>query len=138
LCLGAHVLMLGLLPLIFLTNVPELISEHQVSVIELNHVCSVTDHADGSRVVTVHLSQLIFWQLAADGVFYVRDWRYLKEAGMPVYDHQRKLWRVEWMCRTWDLYRITSPSYLETYSLIDREVENRKEKPIAQRRIFKR
>ena len=87
--------MLGLLPLIFLTNVPELISEHQVSVIELNHVCSVTDHADGSRVVTVHLSQLIFWQLAADGVFYVRDWRYLKETGMPVYDHQRKLWRVE-------------------------------------------
>ena len=130
--------MFALLAFIFCSNVPELVTEHRVSVIELNHVCSVTDQDDGSRLVTVHLSQLIFWQLAGDGEFHVRDWRYLKDAQMPRYDHAGRMWRVEWIDRTWDLYRITSPSYLETYSLYDPEVEDRKEKPLARRRIFKR
>ena len=127
-----------LLAFIFCSNVPELVTEHSVSVIELNHVCSVTEQADGGRVVTVHISQLIFWQLASDGHFHVRDWRYLKDAQMPRYDFNSRLWCVQWLDRTWSLYRVTSPAYLETYSLADPEVQDRKLKPVSTRRIFKR
>ena len=128
----------ALLALIFCSNVPELTVDYRCSIIELSHVCSVTDHDDGTRSVAIHLSQLIFWQLASDGEFYVRDWRYLKDAQRPRYDHASGTWQVSWLDRTWQLVRVTAPSFLETYSIADPEVENRKLLPVNQRRVFKR
>lgn len=130
--------MIALFAFMFLSNVPDLGADYRVSVIELNHVCSVTDHDDGSRSVAIHLSQLIFWQLAGDGEFYVRDWRHLKESARPRFDHASGMWQASWVDRSWQAVRVTSPSFLETYSVTDPEIENRKLRPVNRRRVFRR
>jgi len=128
----------ALLSLLFCSTVPDSVDDYSVSVIELNHVVSFTEHSDGSTVASVHLSQLIFWQLHADGEFYVRDWRMLKDAKPPRYDHDNRVWRASWLDRSLQAVRVTAPAYLETYSIHDPEVENRALFPMNQRKQFRR
>ncbi len=63
----------ALLALIFCSNVPELTVDYRCSIIKLSNVSGITDHDDSTRSVAINLSQLIFWQLASDGEFYIRD-----------------------------------------------------------------
>ena len=115
---------------------PDLIKTHTVDVVEVNHVCAVTVNDDGTRHVTRHLSQVIFWELASTGEFRVVDWRMLKDCQRPRYDHSRRVWLVRWLDRGLFAREVVALSQLETFTLHDPEVADRENWQIKDRRTF--
>ena len=127
-----------MLAFLFCSLVPDYISTDSVDVIELNHVCAVNQNELGGWDITRNISQIIFWELAPSGEYRVRDWRMLKDCKKPTYDHTRGRWRCTWADRGLFLWEVSATSYIETFTLHDREIEDRKEWPLENRITFKR
>ena len=121
---------------LFCAIVPDYLKTHSVDVVEVNHVCAVSVNDDGTRQIKRHLSQVIFWELAATGEFRVADWRMLKDCRRPQYDHDRRVWVTRWLDRGLFGREVVALSYLETFTLHDPEVEDRKNWQMKDRRTF--
>ena len=122
-----------LLALLLCGVVPDDVWRYKTDCIELNHVVSVRQDNGGEWVASVSLSQVIFWHLGDSGTAYVRDWRTLKDCERPRYDHRQRVYRCTWTDRSRRLVEVTAPSFFESWTLTDPEVENRKIRPIKER-----
>jgi hypothetical protein len=113
------------------------VGETRVELIELNHVYIV----DGDELVSV-LDQVIFWtwepwtldldEGPAANAYRVLAWRMVNRTGMIPRRH-RSRWRCLWTEGT-GVLSVTAPKFVESWTLEDIEVADRRVLPMADRR----
>ena len=103
--------------------------ESAYAVQEINYVYD----DDGRRIFT----QAMFMDLRY-GEFCVQDWRALKhQSQRPLYNHRLRQWESVWFDGL-KLRKVVSPTFMETWTQHDREVENRKTHLPINRRLLLR